>query len=78
MNASAKIERLRDFVGLENSNFMRVVGQAAEFVSARSASGKKPEAKAVCEWLNDRVRWGSFHCPDVQTVDRLLTNWAAI
>ncbi len=48
VNASARVERLRDFVGLENSNFMRVVGHAAEFVSTKMSSGKKPDAKAVC------------------------------
>ena len=78
VNASAKIERLREFVGLDNANFMRVAGQAAEFVTAASSSGKKADAKAVCKWLQLRIRWGSFHCPDPQTVERLLTNWAAI
>ena len=78
VNASAKIERLREFVGLDNANSMRVVGQAAEFVTAASSSGKKADAKAVCKWLQLRIRWSSFHCPDPQTVERLLTNWAAI
>ena len=36
---TARAERLRDFVGLENMNFLRIVARAQEFVSE---AGRKP------------------------------------
>ena len=78
VNSTAKIERLRDFFGLENANLMRIVAQAADFVKAKLVNGEKTNAIVVQTWLVDNVRWGVFQCPDVLTVERHLTNWAAI
>ena len=78
VNQSAAVERLRDFLGLENQNLMRMVATAAEFVSSTLVSGKKAKSELVHKWLVTNVRWGAFNCPDVQTVERHLGNWAAI
>ena len=77
-NMSAKVERLRDFIGLESSNLMRIVAQAAVSVKAKLISPKKANAQVVQEWLATNVRWGALRCPDVQTVERHLTNWGQI
>ena len=78
VNASAKVERLREFVGLGNSNLMRIVARAADIVENKMVSGKKAKAVSVHKWLVDNVRWGVFQVPDVATVERHLHNWAAI
>ena len=75
---SAKVERLRDFVGLETTNLMRIVAQAADFVRAKLTSAKKANAQVVQEWLAANVNWGALRCPDVQTVDRHMANWGPI
>ena len=74
INFSVKAERLRDFIGLEASNLLRIVAHAASIVSR----GKKPDAAAVSAWLNEHIKWGTFHCPDVKTIERHLKNWEAI
>ena len=38
VNMSAKVERLRDFCGLENTNLLRIIAKAADFVKAKLAS----------------------------------------
>ena len=78
VNMSAKVERLRDFVGLENVNLMRIVMVAADIAKAKLVSGKKANAEFVHTWLVDNVRWGAFQCPDVSTVERHMVNWGAI
>ena len=78
VNMSAKVERLHDFVGLENHNLMRIVAMATEFVSSKLVSGKKAKADLVHKWLATNVRWGAFNCPDVATVERHLSNWTAL
>ena len=32
----------------------------------------------VHKWLMDNVRWGAFHCPDIQAVGRHMSNWGVI
>jgi hypothetical protein len=78
VNMSAKVERLRDFIGLENNNLMRIVMVAADIVKSKLVSGKKANAEFVHKWLVDNVRWGAFNCPDVSTVERHMSNWGAI
>ena len=74
INFSVKAERLRDFIGLEASNLLRIVAHAASIVNR----GTKPDAAAVSAWLNEHIKWGTFHCPDVKTIERHLKNWEAI
>ena len=78
VNMSAKVERLRDFVGLENTNMMRIVAKAAHIVTSSLVSGKKASAAAVHTWMDQNIRWGAFQRPDVATVERHMRNWAAI
>jgi hypothetical protein len=47
VNMSAKVERLRDFVGLETNNMMRIVAAAADIVRSKLVSGKKANALIV-------------------------------
>ena len=78
VNMSARVERLRDFVGLENANLLRIVARAADIVQAATAGGRKPTPEKVQEWLRQNVKWGLQHCPDTKTVKRHMDNWAAI
>ena len=78
VNMSAAVERLQDFVGLENQNLMRIVAAAAEFSSSKLISGRKAKADLVHKWLVTNVRWGAFNCPDIATVERHLANWVAL
>ena len=78
VNMSAKVERLRDFVGLESNNMMRIVAAAADIIRFKFVSAKKANAELVHNWLVENVRWGAFNCPDVQAVARHMTNWGAI
>ena len=78
VNMSAAVERLQDFVGLENQNLMRIVAAAAEFSSSKLITGKKAKADLVHKWLVTNVRWGAFNCPDIATVERHLANWVAL
>ena len=74
----AKVERLRDFVGLETSNMMRIASTAADIIKTKLVSGKRVNATIAHTWLLENVRWGgAFHCPDVQTVERHIASWAA-
>ena len=61
INMTARAERLRDFVGLENMNFLRIVARAQDFVSE---AGRKPSPEKVQQWLQTHVKWGLHHCPD--------------
>ena len=78
VNFSARIERLRDMVGLESSNLMRVVAKAAEMTAPKLTGVKKSDAQTVERWLTKHVRWGALRCPNVDTVERLLGNWGHI
>ena len=71
------MERLSQYVGFENTNMMRMIATAADIVGSSQAS-KKANAQLVHQWLTDNVRWSLFNCPDVLTVERHLSNWAAI
>ena len=75
---SAKVERLHDFIGLESSNLMRIVAQAADFMKGRLSSAKKNNAEVIQEWLGKNVNWGALRCPDTNTVERHLANWTQI
>ena len=78
LNMSAKIERLRDMVGLESTNLMRVVAKAAEFTLSKLTGVKKANAQIVQEWLVEHVKWGALRCPSTDMIERHLKNWAAI
>jgi len=78
VNLSAKVERLRDFIGLESTNLMRMVPQAAEFMKAKFTSTKTENVNIVQEWLAPNVNWGALRCPAIQTVERHLFNWSHI
>ena len=79
VNLSAKVARLRDFVGLEANNMMRIVSAAADIMKSKYVNGnKKANVELVHNWLVTNIRWGAFHCPDVQTVERHIANWAAV
>ena len=73
VNLSAKVERLRDFIGLESSNLMRMVAQAADFMKAKLTSTKKANVQVIQEWLATNVNWGALRCPDTPTVERHLS-----
>ena len=78
VNMSAKVERLRDFVGLENSNLLRIVAATVDIVKAKLGHNKKANVELVHQWLVENIRWGAFHCPDQNTVQRHMKNWSAI
>ncbi len=60
----AKVERLRDFVGLETSNMMRIVATAAEIIKKNKlVSGKQVNAAIVHKWLVENVNWGRVSLP---------------
>ena len=78
VNMTARVERLRDFVGLENSNLLRIVYRAADLAQAQTVAGRKPSPEQVQQWLQQHVKWGLLHCPDTKTVKMHMVNWAAI
>ena len=78
VNMTARVERLRDFIGLQNTNLLRIVARAADFVRDRSAARGKPSPEKVQQWLRENVTWGLLHCPDAKTVKRHMDNWAAL
>ena len=78
VNMSAKVERLRDFVGLENSNLLRIVAATVDIVKAKLGNNKKANAEMVHKWLVDNVNWGALQTPDLSTVQRHMKNWNAI
>ena len=78
VNFAAKTERLRDFVGLETSNLMRIVAQATAFVKAKLQGNKKANAEMVHTWLCENIKWGTFQCPEVGSIQRHMSNWDAI
>ena len=67
VNMTARVERLRDFVGLENANLLRIVARTAEILRDQTASSRKPLPEQVQDWLQQHVRWGLLHCPDTKT-----------
>jgi len=50
VHMSAKVERLRDFVSLENNNLMRIVAAAADILKAKLVNGKKANGELVRRW----------------------------
>jgi hypothetical protein len=77
VNMTARHERLRDFVGLDNLNLLRIVARAADLV--RDPMGKgRPSPEKVQEWLEENAKWGLLHCPDAKTVKRHMENWCVI
>ncbi len=58
VNISARVERLRDFVGLDNANLLRLVARAGEILQANATGGKKPSPDQVQKWLHAHVPWG--------------------
>ena len=78
VNMTARVERLRDFVGLENANLLRIVSRAADLAQGLAAVGRKPAPEQVQQWLQTHVTWGAFHCPDIKTVKRHMENWTAL
>ena len=75
VNMSAKIERLRHFVGLENLNLLRIVAHAAEILKK---GNKNTNPDAIHAWLAENIKWGALQCPDVNTVRRHIKNWSSI
>ena len=71
VNMSAKVERLRDFVGLENSDLLRIVAAIVDIVKTKLGHNKKVNVEFVHQRLVDNIHWGAFHCPDQTTVQRL-------
>jgi hypothetical protein len=78
VNMTARVERLRDFIGLQNTNLLRIVARAADFVRDRTAARGKASPEKVTQWLQENVTWGLLHCPDTRTVKRHMENWAAL
>ena len=62
VNMSTRVERLRDMVGLESSNLMRIVARAAEFTQSKLTGVKKANAEVVHQWLIEHVNWGRGGC----------------
>ena len=77
VNMCAKVERLRDFVGLETNTMMRIVAAAADIMRSKLVSTTNANAKVVHKWLVENVRWGTFNCPDVRAVGMHLSSWGA-
>ena len=78
VNMSAKVERLRDFVGLEANNMMCIVSAAANIIKSKCANAnKKANVELAHKWLVVNIRWGAFRCPGIQAVDRHMSNWSA-
>ena len=73
VNMSAKVERLRNFIGLENTNLLRIVMKAAEIVKTKGGGNKKPTAQSILAWLKENVHWGVGQCPDLST--KRATKW---
>ena len=55
VNMTARVERLRDFIGLENSNLLRIVSRAADLTQAQTVAGRKPSPDQVQQWLQQHV-----------------------
>ena len=58
VNLTADIEQLRQYVGLESLNLMRIVGQAMKIVKAKKPDRKKASPEEVLKWVMDNVNWG--------------------
>ena len=37
-----------------------------------------PSRQRHQQWLQQQVKWGLLHCPDIKTVKRHMDNWAAL
>ena len=67
-----------DFVGLENSNLLRVVARAADIVQGQTTGGRRPAPEMVQSWLQSIAKWGLLHCASTDVVKRHMDNWKAI
>ena len=47
INHSASVERLRDFVGLEHTNLLRIIARAAELVQAQAGASAGASAREM-------------------------------
>ena len=63
VNYCAKIERLREYVGLDSQNLMRIIVYAREIVTQKQAGGKKASPRLVHAWLIEHIKWGVRKCP---------------
>ena len=63
VNMCAKVERLRDFVGLETNTMMRIAAAAADIMRSKLVSTTNANAKVVRKWLVENARWGTFKRP---------------
>ena len=73
VHMQAKVERLRSFVGVENTNLLRIVMAAADIVKTKADNIKKPTAQQVLTWLKEHITWASFTAP---TSPRWSGTWA--
>ena len=67
VNMSAGVERLRQHVGLESMNIMKIVHTAGESVRRNLASGNEATVDLVQTLLVTGANWGAASCPDVAT-----------
>ena len=64
VNLGAKIERLREYIGLDSLNLMRVIAQARDITSAKQSGGRRASFKIAHAWLAANIKWGIRKCPN--------------
>ena len=77
VNLPAKIERMRDFCGLDATNLMRITAEVRAILQRQAAGKSMPTPKVVWEWMvqGDNIQWGLHHVPSLRTVTAMLHNW---
>ena len=80
VNLPARVERLRDFCGLDASNLMRITAQVRDLLQKKTLGGVLPTPRRVHEWMTEgeNIHWGLYHAPSLRTVTSLLVNWDAV
>ena len=80
VNLPARIERLRDFCGLDAGNLMRITAQVRELLQKKRLGRALPTPKQVHEWMTEgeNIQWGLYHAPSLRTVTSMLANWDAV
>ena len=80
VNLPARVERLRDFCGLDASNLMRICAQVRELLQKKTMGRALPTSKQVHEWMteSENIQWGLYHAPSLRTVSNMLANWDAV
>ena len=73
VNLGAKIERLREYIGLDSLNLMRVIAHARDITSAQQSGGRRASFKIAHAWLAANIKWGIRKCPN--EVDHQLRCW---